>query len=778
MNLKPFIYLLTEADGRVRQLVNGVVTSLGRIKALPNSPIGWDDIAIMWERDPELLGLVRNFSLPLGFVRDAAKILRNDGYKFNVDRELYLIIKQLVCDVTPTEFKLYYKSLYRGMLDFATLEDVPSEYRANINIMEGGVSKLLKANLNTQFYIPFDDDAVLVETDGTKIIGKYTAIIDNGAGAGADYYFKNHLVGLRMIQSEINFIGSSKSVERTHVENNNNAIRATGGWFFKATAAGDVEITYNFDLKVEYTPAAPSVNPTHTFKCTVRKITEANFGTTEIEFIAISYPTPIDGTYHFEGTATISVNEGDELYLYTFDTVEGASGDAQIRCTYPAEDTLFEVKYPYRHPTTYTFAFKPVDLYKKLCVKLGLTVDQAITDILETSTYYITSGDGIRQIENTGVKTSMADFVKCFSTLLFASMGVDGNTLTLNDRLSYFDTSNPVHLGECRDFKTYHAQDMLFSSVKVGHPEPEVDSINGRFAFNSWHIYVSPIKNKGKQLELLNPYNCDPYEIETLRRQTAGQITTDTIKDNRPFILDVVPAEPGSDSITPPYVIFYEDGNRMFYPVIDFDFAIGQVIKFSGTVNNNITATVIGMGSIDLAGSYIILDKNLTDETVYGPTLTVLKGQVVTLDRSVVPDSGVPDPDTVYNVRLRPSEVLAKHYRWLRSILWNYSGVLRFEQANRNGELVVNGLKDGRDVDLSAMGEPIFIPKFIEAKIPGTVSLYEALEDNINSSFTITWQDNDYSGFLWKGGIAPNSREPQVVILLPFAGTDMTKLIV
>lgn len=779
MNLKRALYFFAEADGRVRQVINGVVTSISQVRALQNSPIGHQDVAIMWKRNEELWGQVRNFSLPLGFPNDSALITRNDGYRFNPDRELYLIIKWLVCEVTDDEFQLYYKSIYRGRLDFSTLHDLPQEYRTSMNIMEGGASRLLKAAFNTEFYIPFDTDAVTVKMDGTRIEGKYNAIPDNGTSPSGTFYFKNHLVGLQMVQGELGFIGSVKSVQRQQVSNMNTGIKATGGWFFKATVTGDIDITYNIDVVVEYTPAAPAINPAAQYSIVIRKIDSTGTGTNLHTLLSRTAGDGIPGDYHLESAATISVNETDELYLYAFCTVEGASGDDQIRTIYNInQDTVFTAKYFYRHPTTYCKAFSPYQLYLKLCAKAGILAVNAVSTLLQQSTYYFTSGDGIRQIDDTGVKITWADFFLAIDTWHMAGLSTQNDTITIEGRRSFFQTDNPVIFSQAKVEDIWHNTDWLYSSIKVGHAEPEVDAVNGKYAFNATHIYKTPVKaGGGKVLEIISPVRCDPFEIETLRRETEGQTTTDTTKDNRAFAIDVDPSPPDPVTAnvsfltgTPPYIIGY----------LGADVEVGVTIQVSGTALNNGQYKIIGIGSVLLFNIYYLQEINnpVQNESGIVATVTFVSGFTLSLDRSVIPDSGVPDPESIYNVRLRPSEILRHHYQWIRSYLWNYTGKIIFEQATRNADLTVNGVKDGHDINIQDMGDLLFIPKFMKATVPTDITLSEILEDNINTPATIPYAGNNYSGFIWEAGVSPESEEPQVCQILLFPDTDIEKLIV
>ena len=152
---KMFIVDDDRTDGGTMHVDNGAVISSAQRKALPNNPDGWNDISIGWERNMTNYGIVRNFSLPLGFVLDGAKILRKIFLTENIERKLSILITQLSLKLTPTKFAYQYLFIYKGDLDLSTCQVVPN--KVTINIMESGISKLLKANEGTVYELPLDD---------------------------------------------------------------------------------------------------------------------------------------------------------------------------------------------------------------------------------------------------------------------------------------------------------------------------------------------------------------------------------------------------------------------------------------------------------------------------------------------------------------------------------------------------------------------------------------------------------------------------------------------
>lgn len=756
---KSALYFITEEDGRCRQVVNGVVTSLNKKTPIP-SPIGTLDIIIFWERDMARWAQVRNFSLPLGFPLDGALILRNDYYKFNIDRKLFLLIKRRVCEVDPVYYRDYYKQLYKGELDFSTFDDQQGDSKVEINIQEGGLSKLIKAQENTKYFIPFDSDAINVLMDGIILKNNILFSMPDISLSAVRQYFPP----LTLISSEI--LSASQV--------------ALFSQDFEEYFGGP---TYNFSLSTNYFF-------TTKIQKTIRVIGTINitFGTAGFFWIVgalntaiVPGPTGSPGVYYSSGALAIgnhvvSIDEtfivpaGEKLYFHVSKALTGndSFGLTELR-----------ILYDYTFPETVIKGFKIFDAFKKLVGKITGDEDDATSTILQDSTLVLTSGDGIRGIEGAGITTTFNEICKATDVCLFTGVQIK-DTVELEGRDNYFvqDSTDPaIELGDSRDLKVSPAIDLIHSSIKIGWKEQtsnDVNDVNAKSDFNGYHIYTTPVKRTNTELDLQSPYKAGPFEIEVLRINLDGKTTSGGQTDNDVFVLDVAT---GANPVQNVLLSFIASGNYIVFPPLP-KIIVGAVFSILGTANNNTTYTVSAVDDLSTTQT-VHTDITITiSEPGVSAQVTFISGQVYQLDRSVIPDSGVPDVSTVFNVRLRPSALFDKHKRWFVSFLSGYeSGNIEFQSANRNSELIVAGLIDGRNRPISTLGNKIFLPHYLEFTTKVPISLQDTLETSPNKCFANDWENLRLIGFLWKAGLAPNSRQVQVYKTLLTVENDPKDLI-
>lgn len=768
MAFKPFLYYLVESDGRVRQIVNGIVTSLNKKTPLLNSPAGWSEILIKWARNVDRHGQIRTFSLPLGFVRDGGKILRNDMYKFNIDRELYLLIQVLTSTIDDTNYSSRYNFLYKGQLDFSTFEDDPGGSMVNINIMEGGISKLVKANENTQYLIPFDADAININMDGLALdkTGNFVLVdeleMDNVNFGGFAFS------PVAFINSDGNAYGiafTTQQPERIDGTISYDDVLQSPNWMGEAGPTNGSTVTARITGKIVY--KCTKQEAANGFKMRFLRSGLPITNQDDYELFTDS-PLVINQTYSHDIDISVPLVPGERLYLEQFLGTTGETTAIQFTA-----DSKLSVAFTFKAQPTFIKAFKPIDVYKKLCIKLSIDVNKVVSDLLSTCTYCLTSGDGIRGLGG-GIKTSLNDFLKAYDIYLFAGMQIK-STIEIETRYKYYDSVDPVVLGNCRDMKIVPATDRMFSSIIFGHAEQEIDDVNGKYDPNGQLTYTTPIKaGGGKKLEMISPYKAGPYEIEIIRINLEGKTTTDAQQDNQVFVIDVSLAGSGPRTAT----VTFNAALHGFTITSAEGLVKGQKIRITGSASNDGEYMIEDIASIVIA-QLVVLSGSVIDEAGVSVTITVVEGAVFNLDRSVIPTSGVPSPLTIFNVRLRPGALLALHYRWLHSMLYNYEpGIIKFEQGNRNTDMVVDGLKDGRDIIIANMGAIMWKPYYFEFGTKVPIDLVQTLDTKPNKAFTTTWNGDDYTGFLIEAGIAPNTRQPQTYNLLCSPETDVTKLIV
>lgn len=764
--LPKFLYFLTEKDGRSRQIVNGVVTSLTSPKPLPNAPDGNQEIAIGWERSPTYHGNIRNFSLPLGFVRDGRKILQNDFYKFNSDRELYLLVKQLAYEWTDTTFKEYYKQLYKGQLDFSTGEDAQGDHRFNIQIMEGGLHRLLKANESTQFDLPFDLDAKNIRMDGMFITGDFRWFISPYASLTDGYpgLFQlsndNPVPGLAIF--DVQFLEQSFDPDADTLE-----------YFAEASQdIADINITGQIiDLN-----SLGSSGP-----LSVRLYVFNRVSNTVRLTIDLTPADPYPENYNLVINETIDLLEGDRLFLKSASAFEG-EGNLQLSAKS-------------KPPASTIKGFTLYDAGRKLTEKITGNADDFDSTLLADlitefgSEIILTSGDGVRGITNATLKTSWRDYYKFVDVVLMSQMTITDKIRVYNRLTAYDNTQAAIALGGIKDLKVTTAVDLLFTSVKVGHADQQVDDTNGKFDFNGFMIFTSPIKSiPDKQLDLQSPYKASPYEIEQTRANYEGKTTTDKETDNDVFAIAVQP-DTESDTFDTTGS-FFADGDPLApgQPLISItagtpQIVAGMKIRITGTASNDGDYTVASATGW-FFGQLIVTDQALTDESSVNFNIEILEGQIYELDRTIAitqltdPDVSTEIKDSVFNVRLSPKRILLRHGPWLAGCLYGYApGSLTFSSANRNKEMIAGGITEKSNVPIADLGTPMFIPKYFEFDTISAADMVDDLEDNPNPVYEPTWDNANYKGFFIRGGIALNDREEQTFKLLCTPDTDLLNLI-
>lgn len=547
-----FLFYLVNSAGESYYVDEmGNVQKRGLATPLVWSPDGWQEMSIGWERNMDKFGLIRNFSLTMGFPGDGGVILEYLFNRENIDFKVSLMVQKLELDVTADDYALVYKFYYRGAIDLSTYRS--ERLKVLANIMEGGRSADLKANEKTDYEIPLaeDPEAIRVKFNGMKLQNQALSALTNGLPTADPFWnFKNHIVELELIRKEVDDIGSARSTNRTQVQNSNTDIRGTGEYHFHATAAGVVDVTWSgITLQVEYDPAAPGINPAAVVRVVVRRIDKTNFSNFQLELLVTASGNGVPGVYNLAGTGQIAVNPEDELFLYCFCNVQGATGDAQLRFTWSGAEPIFKIDYLFKFPETFVKMFKPIDAYKRLVGRLSGSEDYAVSGLLTASEICITSGNGLRSIEGAVWKSNLGAFYETFKVLKMAGIGVEGDNIVLEAFDHFFNDDLVIDLGEVKERPEISpAIELMANTIKAGYADPKVEDINGKLAFNAEVKWSSPLIRVTRELDLQVPYIADPFYMESVRGKYFTQTTTDEQSDNETFIALVDLANPQVDA--------------------------------------------------------------------------------------------------------------------------------------------------------------------------------------------------------------------------------------
>jgi len=143
-----FLYYLTEtSSGKTYWEDDKGHIQLDNSFTPVKAPEGWLDNKVSFGRSAKYYGINRTFANPLKFTGDGARIIRKLFYAGKgIEAPLTLII--LKWNDETDIYQLYYK----GELDLSKIEDLPNE-GVTVNIIEGGIVKLLKAYENTVYEI-------------------------------------------------------------------------------------------------------------------------------------------------------------------------------------------------------------------------------------------------------------------------------------------------------------------------------------------------------------------------------------------------------------------------------------------------------------------------------------------------------------------------------------------------------------------------------------------------------------------------------------------------
>jgi hypothetical protein len=546
MQGKAWSYYILDDQGRSYRKENGMIVPKTSPKRLLYTPDGWQDISIAWERSLTRFGLTRNFTLPLGFVIDGAEILRYLDYRNNFDLITYLLILKEELEISDDEYYFWNKYFYKAELDLTTLED--EENKVTVSVMEGGLSKDLKANENTTYEFDVNvPEALTVKMDGLKLVGRinygivlevwagnnktlFPSVFLNNEGSNFNFIYQNEIgdfaSGINNLINDIDFSNSDKYY-----------IKATGNVSITIKLKGTFTVRGNF-----FPPGGANVHYQFKYATSLGQSGIA----ADITASGVFNGTKIDVD---ESSAVINLVDGESLFWY-----QQAPEDAGAYTGAFDDDTKLSFEFIDRFRTTYIKVL-PIDyVFGKIVEKIAGNSIYAQSALLSSKkNLVISSGEEIRGLENAKIKTSFRDFDDSFNVILNTGSGVENNKIVIEEKEHFFNTENPIHLGKAKKVKTKKLTELFVNSIKIGYQNQNYDDVNGRDEPNTTHIYTSIIKRIGKELSLISKYRADAYGIEFTRTNLEGRTTTDNSSDNDVFIINIDYDNPQTDPVIGTY---------------------------------------------------------------------------------------------------------------------------------------------------------------------------------------------------------------------------------
>jgi hypothetical protein len=525
-----FLYFLLNKDGSSYYLDNGVVSTTTTPTPIENSPDGWQDTSIKWERNLKYFGSFRAFTTPYKFVRSAAKMIRDRFYRYGIEDRIYLVIMWL--DKTFGEGWVH-KSLFKGELDLSQVEDELTTI--TVPIVEGDLYKLFKANETTVYEIPItggpivnDDGILLFESAAINVLdGIQMNYADTGHGNLQIVTVPLTIINREGTSSGLIFldqdVGSATATDFAEADSGNTNpiilhLKGTVSFHCDNTARGNFILRFN---------KAPS-----------------SFPTTGIE---IYNGTPSAGSdYVIPFDISISMAPGDKLVMEGY-----ALGVGAFAITF-LPNSSFHASFSNRYITTKTPTLRPIQLGQALLDKIapGYTFQ---SDILSTQwdNLVVTSGDAIRGIANPVIKTSITDFFTSYDVPCNLSMSISGKVISFGTKAQSLDPTVVQDLGVVNDLKILTDKDFQYNSVAVGYPnldQSTYESLNAKEEFNVTSTFTTGGTRVNKQLQLISVYHGSMYEQELARINLDGKDTTAASVDATIFfkLLEKTPRGDGS----------------------------------------------------------------------------------------------------------------------------------------------------------------------------------------------------------------------------------------
>lgn len=542
MQGKDFIYFLLDENNNSYYAYGDTVLSTASLKPLDFTPNGWTKIQLQNIRNQTYFAIDRSFSVPLEYLKDGGQILKHIYYNFGVEAKVYMAICEQRLYFDATHYGFYYTLLYRGEIDLANFKHDGT--KVTVNIMEGGMVKLIKAYENTKYEIPIDvPEAIDIHIDGIELKQSSSYLLNNG---NLENDLGGHTIDLQLLNTEaINALGAI-SQERKKTGNAVDVLWNLGERFL-VSGANSVTVTLNWDFNVyvEYAPgSSPAFGTRIILQCNVLESDSTRYLIPGIEtgnnIDQKGGGDPLllyNRTHNFKGSITFTAPANSRFVLY----MSAASLAARELTFFTYDnDGDFSVSYTYTHPSTVIKALRPLYVFQQLVSKMSDGVYTPQSTFLESiEDVVVTCGDAIRGIEGAKIKTSLRDFFTSYNSDFGIGMGMIGNTLRIEEKAYWVQYADFIDLGEVSKMKVSPATDLLINNIKNGSPNQTYDDVNGKQEFNTTQERSAPITRVAKDLNLISVYRKDCYGIEFTRLNLDGKTTTDNESDNDVFMIHI-----------------------------------------------------------------------------------------------------------------------------------------------------------------------------------------------------------------------------------------------
>jgi len=505
---KKFLWFLQNGENEKFYTVqNGVVKEVGQPTPLQISPDGYKDALVNYSRSLQYSGIIRTIGIPLRFVFDSAKILRHVLYSKGPESVVYLIVLRF----NPSTG--VHESFYKAQIDLDTVDD-QTDY-IEFEVGPYGMSKKIKAKENTSYEIDLEQFGKKVRFDGIRFLKKYIYSTYVGSTTRG-----SHSVPIVFGYDEGTSFGMLPG--SSYLRDNAGFNPATDDRWILNCIDQVIEVNLKGELKVVVENVGQNIQWffERTNRLTI-PIAPNRF------YAAGSHTIPID--------LTITLQPNEKIWFMCQKT-EGIGSNRSIRYEVSEVNCTFKTRFK----ETDCYAVDPLTLGKQLLRNMldDQDFEGFFSPVLGNSTLMLLSGDSVRGIPGSKIKTSWKSFVKSMDVEHFVGVFEQSEKTYIKDKALFFDNTTEVfELGEV-DAKFSFWEPAQINRISVGYRDQTYDDVNGKDEFNTTNVFQSPRTSIDKELSIVSEYRADMYGIELTRANLNGKTTTDSSSDNDTFVVD------------------------------------------------------------------------------------------------------------------------------------------------------------------------------------------------------------------------------------------------
>lgn len=538
--------------------------------SLKNAPANWLDTELSFSRNATYHGIARSYSTPQEFVRDAATMIK-ELFLLGVGTEVPLTLAVFKYNSQPLSGEPQYKLYFKANLDLPKISETVLE-SLTTNLMEGGVTQLLKSFEGTTLEIPCDGSVAenqKVNLDGLLVpdVFYYQNIPMNDITEVKPLWISISPLPLTFVNNEGDNYGIIHNDQTLEVITYDGSIDPNQIITYSATSTN-----YLFLSVSKITVTIKGLLPLRFYNPAQVQLF---LSTSQGQLIAISdnYFSDNHRIITFNIDAEITLNENEALFLFI--QIRNPEGDITLsRHLIDVLNGSLSLSFVSQAKPTRAWAITASDLYslivKEICL-LASTTNQpfnyeAVSQLLSQNlNLMITSGDALRASGDSSyqrffstsqtnnilqtsfgpvIKINLKDFFQSMETILVAELNAGHNgaeTLEIEPLESIYDSSVvDFSIGEIASLKWNFAEDLSFSDLEIGYPPQTYDQKAGKYEYNTTLEMKAPIKSFSKKLSKISKIRWDSYGIERLRSNVGTPTsTTRNDSDNSVFGLNV-----------------------------------------------------------------------------------------------------------------------------------------------------------------------------------------------------------------------------------------------